>query len=82
MEDRQFITLEVEGGAPLKCEVVGVFPFEGREYVALIPPDRGGAAEILRYESDGTSYNIYSIEDDGEYDRATDEYQRLINGAD
>lgn len=82
MEDKQFITLEVEGGAPLKCEVVGVFPFAGKEYVALIPPDRGGAAEILRYESDGTSYNIYSIEDDDEYDRAADEYQRLINGAD
>lgn len=78
MDDKQFIELTMGDGKKLRCEVVGVFPFEGKEYVAVIPPDRGGAAEILRYESEGENYSIYSIEDDEEYDRAADEYERLM----
>ena len=48
MDEKQFINLTMADGKQLKCEVVGVFPFAGKEYVALIPPDRGGAVEILR----------------------------------
>lgn len=79
MSDKQYIPLTLEDGSVLECEVIGVFPFAGREYVALIPPDRGGAAEILRYESHGETYDITSIEDDGEYARAAAEYERLVN---
>ncbi len=79
MDEKQFINLTMADGKQLKCEVVGVFPFAGKEYVALIPPDRGGAVEILRYESKGETYDIYSIEDDDEYDRAAEEYERLIS---
>ena len=77
MDDTQYITLTLADGTALKCQVVGVFPFEGKEYVALIPSARGGAVEVLRYESEGEKYTIFSIEDDDEYDRAAEEYERL-----
>lgn len=79
MDEKQFITLTLDDGSKLKCEVVGIFPCGDKEYIALIPPDRGGAAEVLRYETVGDSYTIYSIEDDSEYDRAAEEYERLMN---
>ncbi len=79
MEEKQTIPLTLADGSVLECQVVGVFPCGGREYVALIPPDRGGAAEILRYEAHDEAYDIYSIEDDREYDRAAAEYERLMN---
>lgn len=78
MDDRQMIPLTLADGSVLECQVVGVFPCEGKEYVALIPPDRGGEAEIFRYEAHGEAYDIYSIEDDAEYDRAAAEYERLM----
>lgn len=79
MDEKQMIPLTLEDGSVLLCEAVGVFSCGGKEYVALIPPDRGGAAEIFRYETHGETYDIRSIDDDREYDRAAAEYERLMD---
>ena len=79
MDEKQMIPLTLEDGSVLLCEAVGVFSYGGKDYVALIPPDRGGAAEIFRYETHGETYDIRSIDDDREYDRAAAEYERLMD---
>ena len=79
VDEKQMIPLTLEDGSVLLCEAVGVFSCGGRDYVALIPPDRGGAAEIFRYETHGETYDIRSSDDDREYDRAAAEYERLMD---
>ena len=38
-EDVEIITLEFDEGEEVECEIMGVFDFNGKEYIALIPDD-------------------------------------------
>ena len=38
-EEADIITLEFDDGAEVECEIMGVFDYEGKEYIALIPDD-------------------------------------------
>ena len=38
-EEVDIITLEFDEGEEVECEIMGVFDFNGKEYIALIPDD-------------------------------------------
>ena len=39
-EEADFITLEFDDGEEVECEVIGVFDFEGKDYIALMESGR------------------------------------------
>ena len=39
IEEADFITLEFDDGVEVECEIMGVFEYDGKEYIALIPDD-------------------------------------------
>jgi len=38
-DEADVITLQFEGGEDVECEIMGVFDYNGKEYIALIPLD-------------------------------------------
>ena len=46
-EDVEIITLEFDEGEEVECEIMGVFDFNGKEYIALIPDDGTDDVSLL-----------------------------------
>ena len=53
IEEADFITLEFDDGIEVECEIMGVFDFEGKEYIALIPNDNTDDVYIYGYKEVG-----------------------------
>ena len=88
------VTLTLDDDSELECEVVTVLTAGGRDYIALLPTE-GPAAEqgtvyLYRYiEVNGEKPTLENIEDDEEYELASDafdeyldsvEFDELVNG--
>ena len=72
------ITLEFDDGESIECEIMGVFDFEGKEYIALIPEDGSDDVYIYGYkELNDDEFELYDIEDDDEFERVVDEFESL-----
>ena len=68
IEEADFITLEFDDGAEVECEIMGVFDFEGKEYIALIPDDDTDDVYIYGYKEVGDDeFELVDIEDDSEW---------------
>ena len=53
IEEADFITLEFDDGAEIECEIMGVFDYEDKEYIALIPNDGTDDIYIYGYKEVG-----------------------------
>ena len=53
VEETEVITLEFDDGAEVECEIMGVFDFNGKEYIALIPDDVTDDVYIYGYKEVG-----------------------------
>ena len=74
-----FITLEFDDGAEVECEIMGVFDFDGKEYIALLPEDGSDDVYIYGYKEVGESeFELVDIEDDDEFERAVAEFDKLM----
>ena len=47
------ITLEFDDGDVIECEIIGVFEYNGKDYIALDPNDDSGDAFIYGYKEVG-----------------------------
>lgn len=77
------ILLTFEGDdEEVECGILGLFDFEGRSYIALLVPSEDDEEEeeiyLYRYSEDKDEQPILEmIEDDEEYERVADEFERL-----
>ena len=77
-EEAEFITLEFDDGVEVECEIMGVFDFEGKEYIALIPEDGTDDVYIYGYKEVGEDeFELVDIEDDAEFENVVAEFDRL-----
>jgi uncharacterized protein YrzB (UPF0473 family) len=77
-EEADYITLEFEDGQEVECEIMGVFDLDGKEYIALIPEDESDDVYIYGYKEIGDDeFELVDIEDDAEFDRAVEEFDKL-----
>lgn len=53
IEEADFITLEFDDGVEVECEIMGVFEYDGKEYIALIPDDDTDDVYIYGYKEVG-----------------------------
>ncbi len=77
-DDAEIITLEFDDGESIECEVMGVFEFEGKEYIALIPADGSDDVFIYGYkEVNDEEFELIDIEDDAEFERVVEEFEKM-----
>ena len=78
-EEADVITLQFENDEELECEIMGVFDFEGKEYIALIPLDGTDDVYIYGYKEVGDDeFEILEIEDDDEFERVVAEFDDIM----
>ena len=79
-EDVEIITLEFDEGEEVECEIMGVFDFNGKEYIALIPDDGPDDVYIYGYKEIGEEeFEIVDIEDDAEFEAVAAEFDKIMD---
>ncbi len=77
-EEVEVITLEFDDGESVECEVIGVFEFESKEYIALLPGDGTDDVYIYGYkELDEEEFELVDIVDEEEFKRVSDMFEKL-----
>lgn len=78
VEEADFITLQFDGGEDIECEILGIFDVEDKEYIALLPDDDSEDVYIYRYnELPDDEFELLDIEDDEEFDKVSEEFDKL-----
>lgn len=82
-EEVEVITLTLEDNSELECAVIGIFPFEEKEYIALMPLDGDDIdedASVLLYEYNeigDDDLELVFIEDEEYFNKVADEFESL-----
>ena len=79
VEETEVITLEFDDGGEVECEIMGVFDYEGKEYIALIPDDGSDDVYIYGYKEVGDDeFELVDIEDDAEFEKVVAEFDKIM----
>ena len=79
IEEADVITLEFDDGAEIECEIMGVFDYNGKEYIALIPDDGSDDVYIYGYQEVGADeFELVDIEDDAEFEAVVAEFDKIM----
>ena len=74
------ITLDLEGGEQVSCEIIALFEAADHEYIALYPEKDVEDGEVLIYryelEEDGTP-SLNNIETDEEYEKVAEAFDAM-----
>jgi hypothetical protein len=77
-DDADYITLEFDDGESVECEIMGVFDYNDKEYIALLPDDESDDVYIYGYKEVGEDeFELVDIEDDEEFEKVVDEFDRI-----
>lgn len=80
IDEKDIITLEFDNGDEVECEIVGVFDFNGKEYIALIPDDGTDDVYIYGYKEVGEDeFELIDIEDDAEFEAVVAEFDSIMD---
>ncbi len=80
IDDNDKMTLYLDDGTELKCDVIGIFGTDEYEYIALLPEDAGDDDNIFLYrfimeDDDFDNITLESIESDEEFDKASEAFE-------
>ncbi len=79
IDETDVITLEFDDGAEIECEVMGVFDYQGKEYIALIPQDDTDDVYLYGYKEVGEDeFELIDIEDDAEFEAVVAEFDKIM----
>ncbi len=75
------VTLTLEDGSELTCDVIAIYPCGERDYIALLPEnDPDGDYLLYRFIDNGESdYDLDDIEDDEEFEAASEAFDELMD---
>ena len=77
-DDAEYITLQFDDSEDIECEILGIFDFEEKEYIALLPQDGSDDVYIYEYkEIDDEEFDLIDIEDDALFERVAAEFELL-----
>ena len=78
-EEPEIITLEFEDDTKVDCEVMGIFDYEDKDYIALIPDDGTDDVYIYGYhEYDDGSFELEDIDDDELFAKVAAEFESIM----
>ncbi len=75
------ITLEFDDDSKIDCEILGIFDYEGAEYIALLPLDDSEDVYIYGYKEGEDSFELLDIEDDALFEKVAAELEAILNEA-
>ena len=79
IEEADFITLEFDDGVEVECEIMGVFEYDGKEYIALITDDDTDDVYIYGYKEVGEDeFELVDIDDDAEFEKVVAEFDKIM----
>jgi len=78
------VTLTLEDGSEMTCDVIAIFPCGDRDYIALLPEDDPDGDFILyRFIDNGDgNYDLGDIEDDEEFEAASEAFDEMMDNED
>jgi hypothetical protein len=78
-QEADVITLEFDDDSKLDCEIMGVFEYDNKEFIALIPDDDSDDVYIYGYEEyeDGT-FELLDIADDDLFKKVAQEFENIM----
>ena len=82
-DDFEIMTLTLEDGTEIECAIIGIFPVEEKEYIALIPVEDIDSedGEVFLYgvtETEDGELDLISIESDEEYNLVAKVFDELM----
>lgn len=81
-DEDMFVTLDLDDGSSMECQILTIFEADGRDYIALLPVDEDGEVFIYRYSEDAEGNpSLENIEDDEEYEVVSDRFDELLDEA-
>ena len=84
-EDAMFVTLDLDDGSQVECEILTIFDVNKQDYIALLPLSDDEESEevfIYRYfEDEDGNPSLENIEDDEEYEAVADRFDELLDEA-
>lgn len=82
------VTLDLDDGSQVECEILTIFTVQEQDYIALLPLDESGEANddgevfIYRYSEDEEGNpELDNIQDDEEYEAVSDRFDELLDEA-
>lgn len=82
------VTLDLDDGSQVECEILTIFTADRRDYIALLPvddagePNEEGEVYIYRYSEDADGNpSLENIESDEEYEAVSDRFDELLDEA-
>lgn len=79
-EAAEFIDVEFTDGGSERCEILGVFDYEGGEYIALAPESDDEGVYFYEYEdNEDGSFSMGDIEDDATWEAVAKTFEDLVS---
>lgn len=86
-DDSEMMTLDLDDGTKLECEVVAYFDADDKSYIALLPVEYPEGCdyeedEVLLYryhEISDDEFELDTIDDDDEFEAAADAFDELLD---
>lgn len=81
-DDNDVITLTLEDGSEIDCDVLAVFPVGDNNYIALLPQNDESDGEVYLYrfvQNGDEDIELINIEDDEEFEAVSDAFDELLD---
>ena len=73
-----FVTLDLDDGSQLECQILTIFDVDNQNYIALVPVDNDDEVIFYRYFEDGNP-SLENIDHDDEFDAVSDRFDELLD---
>ncbi len=87
-QDDILVTLDMDDGSQVECEILTIFEVKGQDYIALLPldeegnPNAEGTVCTYRYlEADEGNPSLENIDNDEEYEAVEERFDELLDEA-
>ena len=75
-----FVTLDLDDGSQLECQILTIFDVDNQNYIALVPVDNYEEVIFYRYfEDEEGNPSLENIDSDDEFDAVSDQFDELLD---
>ena len=75
-----FVTLDLDDGSQLECQILTIFDVDNQNYIALVPVDNDEEVIFYRYfEDEEGNPSLANIDSDDEFDAVSDRFDELLD---
>ena len=75
-----FVTLDLDDGSQLECQILTIFDVDNQNYIALVPVDNDDEVIFYRYfEDEEGNPSLENIYHDDEFDAVSDRFDELLD---